>query len=102
MEMSRRTPLWMWMEDSEMATAETAPERAKIRDLQPGTRVRMYHTIVQILGAWFVPEGELKPGWGRLPMKWDGLECAPPEKGDTEVEVVPDDARPGRTTAEGQ
>jgi hypothetical protein len=76
-----------------METAEQAPERVKIRSLQPGARVRMYRTVVEILGAWFIPEGELKPGWGRLPMKWDGLECAPPERGDTEVEVVRDGPR---------
>lgn len=64
-----------------------AAERVKVRDLQKGDRVRMYRTVVEILGPWFVPEGEAtKSGWGRLPMKWDGLECAPPEEGDTEVE----------------
>jgi hypothetical protein len=62
---------------------------AKVRDLQPGTRIRMYGTVVEILGPWFMPEGEMSQGYGRLPMKWNGLECAPPEHGDTIVEVVP-------------
>ena len=92
--MKDETPLWMWAEEgslmSQPAPPSPAPERAKVKDLKSGDKVRMYRTVVQILAPWFVPDNEtLKSGWGRLPMKWDGLECAPPEKGDTEVEVVP-------------
>jgi hypothetical protein len=91
--MKNETPLWMWAEEgnlmSQPAPASQATERAKVRELKSGDKVRMYSTVVQILAPWFVPDNEkIESGWGRLPMRWDGLECAPCEKGDTEVEVV--------------
>jgi hypothetical protein len=65
-----------------------AAEQVKVRELRRGDKAHMYGTVVEILGPWFVPEGEsLQAGWGRLPMKWDGLECAPPEQGGTEVKA---------------
>lgn len=89
--MRGQNPSWLWMDEvSQMSTAGQATERVKVRDLTPGMKVRLYRTVVEILGPWFVPEGEGLAGFGRLPMKWDGLECAPPEPGDKLVEVVPD------------
>jgi hypothetical protein len=64
------------------------PKTAKVRDLTAGNRVRMYHTVIEVTEPWHVPAGEqLREGWGRLPMIWDGTRCAPAEDGDRLVEL---------------
>ena len=70
----------------------SANARKRIDQLRKGDRVRMYRTVVEITGPWKAGgnpgETWAEPGWGRLPIVWDGVKCAPPERGDMEVEVV--------------
>lgn len=64
------------------------PKTGKVRDLKAGARVRMYHTVIEVTEPWHVPADEqLSDDWGRLPMIWDGMRCAPAEDGERLVEL---------------
>ena len=61
----------------------------RVRDLVPGQRVHLYDTVIEVTGYWHVTEDEhAMPGWGRLPMIWDGLALSPPEMGDDVVRLA--------------
>jgi hypothetical protein len=63
-----------------------AEREMRIRDLVPRQRVRMYGTVIEVTAPWYVTGDEHAiPGWGRLPMIWDGLALSPPEMGDDVV-----------------
>jgi hypothetical protein len=61
-------------------------QKIAVADMEPGMRVRMYRTVVEITGKPYGPPGML-PGWLRVPMIWDGVKCAPPERGSDEFEL---------------
>lgn len=71
------------------------PRRKQVRDLREGDRVRLYGTIVDIIGTpgpGASPHGTVRPalipGWVYVPMVWDGIRCAPPEQGEYYAEMA--------------
>jgi len=78
--------------DQEQGPAAPGARQKMIRDLVPGDRVHLYGAVVQVTAPWY-PEARAVPGWGRLPVIWDGERCAPPEEGARLAEVDHDPER---------
>lgn len=66
-------------------------ERARqlrVDELAAGDLVHLYGTVVEVTAPWYVPGDGMTDGWGRLPVIWNGLACAPPEQGDRVVRLA--------------